>query len=220
VGLLNAYGLTETMCASFFGEYDESGVGRNTIGQPALLKARLRDASGRVVEGPGEGELELSGPTLFDGYYRNPAATAAAHVGSWFRTGDIMRRDERGRYWIMGRLKDVVMKGGFSVYLIEVEEAALDMPGVQDAAAVPLQLPDGSEDIGLLVRLLPGTASDLPGLSNGLRSRLGAVRTPRRIIETSHPLPRTGQEKLDRRRVLEMWRSLADQAPPNPVRVT
>jgi len=216
IGLLNAYGLTESMCASFFGEYDEQGMGRNTIGQPALLKARLRDAAGVVVEGPGEGELELSGPTLFDGYYRNPAATAAAFVGSWFRTGDLMRRDECGRYWIVGRSKDVVMKGGFAVYLLEIEEAALDVPGVHEAAAVPLALPDGSEDIGLLMRSLPGVALDLGVVAGGLRTRLGAQRTPRRIIETADPLPRTGQEKLDRRRTLELWRTLAGQAPSNP----
>lgn len=212
VGLLNAYGLTETMCACFFGEYDEQGMGRSTIGQPALLRARLRDASGRLVEGPGEGELELCGPTLFDGYFRNPAATAAAFAGQWFKTGDLLRRDERGRYWIMGRLKDVVMKGGFAVYLIDVEEAALDVPGVHEAAAVPVSLPDGGEDIGLLVRSLPGAALDLPALADGLRSRLGGTRTPRRIIETPGPLPRTGQEKLDRRRVIEMWRNLGGVA--------
>jgi acyl-CoA synthetase (AMP-forming)/AMP-acid ligase II len=208
VGLLNAYGLTESMCACFFGEYDEHGMGSNCIGMPALLKARVRDAAGAVVEGPGEGELELSGPTLFDGYYRNPAATAAAFVGSWFRTGDLVRRDDGGRYWIMGRSKDVVMKGGFAVYLIEVEEAALDVPGIHEAAAVPLTLPDGSEDIGLIVRALPDTALDLRAVSEGVGSRLGAQRMPRRVVETTAPLPRTGQEKLDRRRVLELWQAL------------
>ena len=209
VGLLNAYGLTESMCACFFGEYDAQGMGLNSIGQPALLKARLRDAAGAVIEGLGKGELELSGPTLFDGYYRNPAATAASFVGSWFRTGDIVRRDERGRYWIVGRSKDVVMKGGFAVYLIEVEEAALEVPGVQEAGAVPLSLPDGSEDIGLLVRMLPAATTDLGAVSSGLRTSLGAQRTPRRVIGTVEPLPRTGQEKLDRRRLLERWQTLS-----------
>jgi long-chain acyl-CoA synthetase len=216
IGLLNAYGLTESMCACFFGEYDERGMGRNTIGQPALLKARLRDSAGLVVEGCGDGELELSGPTLFDGYYRNAAATAAAFVGPWFRTGDLMRRDEQGRYWIVGRSKDVVMKGGFAVYLSEVEEAALDVRGVQEAAAVPLTLPDGSEDIGLLVRSMPDAALDLVAVADGLRTFLGGQRAPRRVIETADPLPRTGQEKLDRRRTLELWRTLSVQAPSNP----
>jgi long-chain acyl-CoA synthetase len=213
VGLLNAYGLTETMCACFFGEYDETGLGRNTIGLPALLRARLRDQAGQVVEGPGEGELELSGPTLFDAYYRNPAATAAAFVGSWFRTGDLARRDERGRYWIVGRLKDMVKKGAYAVYLNEVEEAAVDIPGVREAAAVPLLLPDGGEDIGLLVRLLPAAAIEAAALTSELRDRLGAQRAPRRVIETADPLPRTGQEKLDRQRILEVWRTLSGHGP-------
>lgn len=213
IGLLNAYGLTESMCAAFFGEYDEHGMGRNSIGQPALLKARLRDASGRIVDGPGEGELELNGPTLFDGYYRNPSATAAAFNGSWFRTGDLFRRDERGHYWIVGRLKDVVMKGGFAIYLNEVEEAALDIAGVQEAAAVPLVLPDGSEDIGLLVRPLPGVEVDPGAVSAELRTMLGAQRMPRRVITAASSLPRTGQEKLDRRLVREMWQEIASQAP-------
>jgi len=216
VGLLNAYGLTESMCACFFGEYDERGMGTNAIGQPALLGARLRDARGALVEGPGEGELELSGPTMFDGYYRNPAATTAAFVGTWFRTGDLVRRDERGRYWIVGRSKDVVMKGGFAVYLSEVEEAALDVPDLQEVAAVQLTLPDGSEDIGLLVRALPGAALDVNAVADELRQRLGASRAPRRVIEITSPLPRTGQEKLDRRRVVELWRTLSGQAAPNP----
>jgi acyl-CoA synthetase (AMP-forming)/AMP-acid ligase II len=213
VGLLNAYGLTESMCACFFGEYDELGMGRNCIGYPGLLSARVRNSAGKVVEGSGEGELELSGLTLFDGYYRNPAGTAAVFNGSWFRTGDLVRRDERGCYWIVGRSKDVVMKGGFAIYLNEIEEAALNVPGVYEAAAVPLTLGDGIEDIGLLVRAWPATEIDLHRLSSELRTRLGAQRTPRRILATASPLPRTGQEKLDRRRVSEVWKDLSGQTP-------
>jgi acyl-CoA synthetase (AMP-forming)/AMP-acid ligase II len=211
VGLLNAYGLTETMCACFFGEYDEHGMGRGTIGQPALLRARLRDAVGSVLQGSAEGELELCGPTLFQGYYRNPAATAAAFVGSWFRTGDLARRDKCGRYWIVGRLKDAVMKGSFTIYLLEVEEAALEVPGVLEAAAVPMTLPNGSEDIGLLVRPVPGAALDPHLVADELRRSLGAVRAPCRVIETSRPLPRTGQEKLNRQCIVELWRELYAQ---------
>jgi len=66
------------------------------LGTPALLKARLHDENGTVVEGAGEGELELSGPTVFDGYYRNARATEAAFRGRWLRTGDLFRRDEQG----------------------------------------------------------------------------------------------------------------------------
>ncbi|HEX8245863.1 MAG TPA: class I adenylate-forming enzyme family protein [Longimicrobium sp.] len=214
IGLLNAFGLTETMCAAFFGEYDERGMGRNSIGQPALLRGRLCDRDGNVVHGPGEGELELAGPTLFGGYFGNPAATEAAFRGSWFRTGDLVRRDDRGRYWMVGRLKDVVMKGSFAIYLNEVEEAACAVDGVLEAAAVPLRLPDGGEDFGLLVRFHPGGAAvpDPAAVASELRERLGAMRTPRRVIESAAPLPRTGQEKLDRKRTRALWHELSGHA--------
>jgi long-chain acyl-CoA synthetase len=207
-GLLNAYGLTESMCPSFFGEYDESGMGRNTIGIPALLKAQLRDRNGTVVEGAGEGELELSGPTVFDGYYRNTHATEAAFHGCWLRTGDLFRRDEQGRYWIVGRLKNVVMKGGHSIYLDEVESAAFEIDGIHEVAGVPWHLPAGGEDIGLLVRFMPNSGLTCDVVAAELRQRLGAHRAPRRVIQITHALPRTGSEKLDRQRVVEMWSSL------------
>lgn len=208
LGLLNAYGLTESMCPSFFGEYDELGMGRNTFGTPALLRAQLRDGNGCVVEGVGEGELELSGPAVFDGYYRNARATEAAFCGCWLRTGDLFRRDEQGRYWIVGRLKNVVMKGGHSVYLDEVESAAVEIDGIQEVAGVAWHLPAGGEDIGLLVRFVPDSGLTCEVVAAELRQRLGAHRSPRRVIQITQALPRTGSEKLDRRGVTEMWRSL------------
>jgi long-chain acyl-CoA synthetase len=196
------------MCPSFFGEYDERGMGRNTIGTPAFLKAQLRDRNGTVVEGVGEGELELSGPTVFDGYYRNTRATEAAFHGCWLRTGDLLRRDEQGRYSIVGRLKNVVMKGGHSVYLDEVESAAFEIDGIREAAGVPLHLPAGGEDFGLLVRLLPDSGLTCAVVAAELGRRLGAHHAPRRVIQITQALPRTGSEKLDRQRVVEMWHSL------------
>jgi long-chain acyl-CoA synthetase len=211
VGLLNAFGLTETMCASFFGEYDEHGMGRHCIGQPALIKARLRDLEGNVFDGPGDGELELAGPTLFSGYFGNDAATREAFRGSWFRTGDLIRRDDAGRLTTVGRLKDVVMKGSFAVYLNEIEEAANALDGVFESAAVPIQLPDGSEDFGLLVRLHPGAAVRPDEIGATLKQMLGQLRTPRRVIEIGEPLPRTGQEKLSRVALRKLWHEVSGQ---------
>src|SRR5258708_6223214 len=173
-----------------------------------LLKARLHDGNGTVVEGAGEGELELSGPTVFDGYYRNARATEAAFRGCWLRTGDLFRRDEQGRYRIVGRLKNVVMKGGHSVYLDEVESAAFEIDGIQEVAGVAWHLPAGGEDIGLLVRFVPDSGLTCDVVAAELRQRLGAHRSPRRVIQITHALPRTGSEKLDRQGVTEMWRSL------------
>src|SRR5438309_3783332 len=184
------------MCPSFFGEYDDRGIGRNTFGTPALLKAQRRDRNGTVVEGAGEGELELSGPTIFDGYYRNTQSIEAVFYGYWLRTGDLFRRDEQGRYWIVGRLKNVVMKGGHSIYLDEIESAAFEIDGIHEVAGVPVLLPAGGEDIGLLVRFVPNSGLTCAVVAAELRHRLGAHRAPRRVIQITHAWHAPGREKF------------------------
>lgn len=212
--LVNCYGISEAMCAIFFGQIDDSGHATNNVGLPWLLQARLVDSTGKTVLGEGEGELQLAGPTLLDFYYGNPAATAAAFDGRWFRTGDIMRRNADGIYSIAGRIKDVVMKGGFAVYLNEVEEAALAVDGVIEAAATPLD--DGTgEDIGLIVRLGSSSVITTSMVLESVRSDLGVQRAPRRVISVNIQLPRTGQDKLDRRAVAALWQ--AETAPTTAV---
>ena len=206
--LLNAYGLSETMCAAFFGECDEDGLASNSIGRPALLQARLVDGEGRIVEGPGSGELELSGRTIFDGYYGNAAATEQSFRGRWFRTGDIARRDRHGRYFIVGRAKDVVMKGGFSVYLHEIEESALAVDGVIEAAAVAIRQLESNEDIGLIVRVDHSARLSMRGVREFVAQDVGVHRAPYRVVLSDAPLPRTGQEKLDRVALTGLWETL------------
>jgi acyl-CoA synthetase (AMP-forming)/AMP-acid ligase II len=173
------------------------------IGHPRLLECRLKDASGRIVDD--EGELELCGPTVFSGYYRNAEATRLGFDGRWLKTGDVARRDALGRYLIVGRNKQAVMKGGFSVYLNEVEEAAEAVQGVAEAAAVRCILASGAEDIGLIVRLAAGVALQDLDLLARLRDDLGPQRAPYRIIATSEHLPRAAQHKLDRKALANLW---------------
>jgi acyl-CoA synthetase (AMP-forming)/AMP-acid ligase II len=206
--LYNAYGLSETMSAAFFGDPGPDGLATNSIGVPERVTARLRDRSGAVVEGAGEGEIELTGDQIFEGYYRNPAATAETLVDGWLRTGDIARRGEDGRYHLVGRSKDAVMKGSYAIYLSEVEEAASAHPEVLEAAAVALRLADSTEDIGCLVRLVDGGRITAEGVQAYLRDALGAQRAPCRVVVTAEPLPRGGQDKLDRPGVVARWDAL------------
>jgi acyl-CoA synthetase (AMP-forming)/AMP-acid ligase II len=100
------------------------------------------------------------------------------------------------------------MKGGHSIYLDEVESAAFEIDGIHEVAGVPVHLPAGGEDIGLLVRFVPNSGLTCAVVAAELRQRLGDHRAPRRVIQITDALPRTGSEKLDRQRVVEMWRSL------------
>ncbi|TKA00298.1 class I adenylate-forming enzyme family protein [Actinacidiphila oryziradicis] len=206
--LFNAYGLSETSSAAFFGHLGDDGLATIRIGVPERVAARLRDAAGRIVEGPGEGEIELAGDQVFGGYYRNSAATAETLVDGWLRTGDIARRDGAGIHQLVGRSKDAVMKGSYAIYLTEVEEAAAAHPDVLEAAAVPLRLADSTEDIGCLVRLVDGSTAAADAILGWLRDALGARRAPCRVVLTAEPLPRGGQDKLVRPAVMARWDDL------------
>jgi acyl-CoA synthetase (AMP-forming)/AMP-acid ligase II len=206
--LLNGYGLTEVSFAAFFGDLDEAGRATPSIGRPGTAAARIRDGDGRVLAGAAEGELELAGDVVAPGYYDNPASTAALFTADgWLRTGDVVRRDASGRYHVTGRLKNVVLKGAFTVYLDEVEDAACRLPGVAEAAAVPLRLPTG-EDLGLLVRTEDGVAVDPEAVRSELERRLGRHRSPRQVLLTAAPLPRVGQGKIGRTQVASVWAEL------------
>lgn len=204
--LLNVYGLTEVSFAAFFGDLDANGRGTPSIGRPATVDARLRGADG-LVTGAGEGEIELWGPAMSCGYYDNPSATEELLHDGWIRSGDLACRDAEGRYWISGRRKDVVLKGGFTVYLHEVEEVAGLVPGVLESVALRLDLPTG-EDIGLIVRSTSSARLVPRELERVLAEKLGRQRAPRRVAVTTEALPRLGQEKINRREALTLWHRL------------
>jgi len=206
--VLNCYGLTETTFACMVGDTDEPGKTTRAVGRPDLVEIRLRGLDGLEVIGPGEGEVEVSGPTISDGYYDNAEANEALFADSWLKTGDLARRDDTGKYWIMGRLKDAVMKGGSTVYLTEVEEACLALEGVLEVVAVRADLPGGIEDIGMIVRPMDGAAPDPDQLKGALEQALGSGRCPRRVILTDRALPRIGQDKIDRRSAQRLWEEL------------
>ncbi len=208
--ILNCYGLTEASFACTLGDLDSPGTSSQSIGRPFLLKVQLRNSRGEVVSGLDDGELEMYGPTLSDGYYDNPAANADLFSpGGWMRSGDVARQDASGKLWITGRLKDVVMKGGQSVYLTDVDEACMALDGVEEAVAVRLDLPGGMEDIGVLLRTVPGVSLDASEVRLQLQGALGRQRAPRRVIIVDEPLPRIGQNKPDRRTAKAVWAARA-----------
>jgi acyl-CoA synthetase (AMP-forming)/AMP-acid ligase II len=209
--VLNCYGLTETTFACMVGDTDERGTSTQAVGRPDLVQVRLSGEDGTAVVGSGEGEIEVRGPTVSDGYYDNPEDNAALFCGPWLKTGDLARRDDTGKYWIVGRLKDAVMKGGTTVYLTEVEEACVALDGVLEAVAVRADLPGGIEDLGAIVRPIDGVTADGNELKSALDRALGAGRSPRRVVVTDRALPRIGQNKIDRKSAQRLWSELTSR---------
>ena len=115
-------------------------------GQPPLNGMVLVAPDGTVVEGAGEGELQIRGPGVTPGYFENPKATAEAFAeGGWLRSGDVARRDEDGYYAIVDRIKDMYISGGENVYPAEVEKVLVTHPAVLDAVVLDAVVVDEDE---------------------------------------------------------------------------
>jgi fatty-acyl-CoA synthase len=132
------YGLTEVGPNCFVLNEKDAVRKAGSVGHPVLhLDTRVVTVEGQPVS-PGEvGELQLRGPTVCAGYWRNPDASAAARTADgWFRTGDLFRIDDEGYHTVVGRLKEMFISGGENVYPAEVERVLYQLPGVVEAAVV------------------------------------------------------------------------------------
>ncbi|WP_342723501.1 hypothetical protein AAFG07_30735 [Bradyrhizobium sp. B097] len=97
------------------------------------------------------------------GYYERPEANRESFRGRWFRTGDLFRRDENGCYFIVGRIKDVIRRGGENIAAIEVEAALRDHPDIEEAAVGPVSDPLRREEVKAYLKLREGvTRADVP----------------------------------------------------------
>jgi acyl-CoA synthetase (AMP-forming)/AMP-acid ligase II len=200
VPLRNAYGLTEASFAVFFGEPAAGGLASPSIGQAIAVQARLVSSGGAVVTGAGNGELQIRGPMVSDGYWDNREATGSLFQDGWLRTGDLAERDAEGRYQIRGRIKDVVIRGGFNIHLAEVEETLFEHPEVCGACAVGMADAFTGEELYAAVQL-SSAAGDVHTIERWARARLGQGRAPRRIFVVPE-LPRNGAGKVVRAQVV------------------
>lgn len=139
------------------------------------------------------GELWVSGRGILKGYWNNPKANADCFEGEWFKTGDLMRRDELGFYWFVGRKKDMIRRWTENIAAREVEAIICEIPEIADAAAVPVHDDKRGEEVKIYVELKEGIApGDLPmeRILDHARARLAAFKVPR-YIAFIPALPRT-----------------------------
>jgi len=136
------------------------------------------------------GEICLKSPFLMDGYFDDPAATAAALRDGWYHSGDLGALDAEGYLSIVGRLKDVIRTGGESVAPAEVEAALADAPGVTELAVVGIPDAQWGELVCAVVVPAPGAALTLDALRAHCEGRIAGFKRPRRL-ELIDALPRT-----------------------------
>ena len=201
------YGLVETgggVAAKISPPFLHAGTG-DAMGFPMPgYQLRVVDDEGRDV-GIGEtGELLVKGPGVLRGYWQDDDATAAVlDDGGWLHTGDLARRGPMRSIVFAGRKKDVIMRGGFSVYAVEVEAVLEDHPDVLEAAVVPLPDDRLGEVPGAAVRLADGVSLDDVDLDGHAREHLAHYKVPVRYVAVDE-LPRTGTSKVQRREVVAL----------------
>jgi fatty-acyl-CoA synthase len=151
----------------------------------------------RVVEG----ELWVRSPQAFAGYYRSPELTAEAVVDDWYRTGDVVQRDEEGYLSVVGRIKEQIRTGGEFVAPPEVDVVIQRHPSVADAAVAGVPNADWGEVVTAFVVLRPGRQVDLAGLREHCGSTLAAFKVPR-ALHIVDEIPRTRSTGQVERRAL------------------
>lgn len=200
--ILERYGMTEAGMITSNPLDGERIAG--TVGHPLPdVEVRLRAPDGGHVDPGGVGVLEIRGPNVFQGYWRQPERTAETFRDGWFITGDLAREDADGRISIVGRHKDLIISGGLNIYPREVEFEIDQLPGIQESAVIGVPHPDFGESVVALVV----AREDWPGeaaVIAELRQRLAAFKVPRKVHRVD-ALPRNAMGKVQKAMLREQY---------------
>ena len=197
VAVLEGFGMSETGAAGFLNRPGARRVG--SIGIPLWgVQARIAGAEGRT--GPEHvGELLMKGHTVMTGYHDDPVSTSEALVDGWLHTGDLGYVDDEGFYYIVDRIKDMIIRGGFNVYPREVEEILYRHPAIREAAVVGR--PDerlGEEVVAVVVLKAQAQDASAEEIIEFCRRSLAGYKIPREIRFAAQ-LPRNASGKVLKR---------------------
>jgi acyl-CoA synthetase (AMP-forming)/AMP-acid ligase II len=176
-----------------------------SCGKPApFSRVALMDDVGQLVESGSIGEIVVQGGLVMKGYYKNPKATAEVSTYGWHHTGDLAYQDEDGFIYICDRKKEMIITGGFNVYPLEVEQAVLSHPAVQDCAVVGVPDEKWGEAIKAVVEVKQGASLTEEELLAFCKAKVGSVRTPK-SVDFIDELPRSGAGKVLRKEVRKRY---------------
>ena len=203
ITVIEGMGMTESASMVFCNPHDE----RRRYGSPGLpcgVDTKIVDADGMLLGSNVVGEICLRGNNVLNAYYKAEAETAKAFDSEgWLRTGDLGLRDDDGFYFITGRLKELIIKGGENIAPREIDEAVLKHPAVLDAAAVGIPDANYGQEIMVCIVLKPGATCSEEEMRNFCIQELGKFRTPKLIL-FMEDLPRGASGKVQRLKLLDL----------------
>jgi long-chain acyl-CoA synthetase len=206
VKLIQVYGLSET--GFLTGLQDEEHTGEKLIscGRPCPgVDLQVTDTSGKAVDPGQAGELIVRGANVTRGYWNNPEETANALRDGFFRTGDIGRQDTAGYFYILDRLKDMIVTGGENVYSGEVEAVIYGHPAVREVAVFGIPDPQWGELVMAYVVLKPDATLTTDDLIAFCRRSLATYKLPRRAEFSKTDLPKNSSGKVLKKALRERF---------------
>ncbi|MBL8301529.1 MAG: AMP-binding protein, partial [Ideonella sp.] len=180
-----------------------------TVGFPLPgVGLRIRGSGGTPCAVDEIGDIEVTGPNVFKGYWRMPEKTKEEFTDDgWFRTGDVGKIDARGYVHIVGRSKDLIITGGYNVYPAEIEGYLNEMDGVAESAVIGVPHPDFGEAVVAVVVSAPGARPEPAALVAGLKGRIAGFKVPKQVF-IAPELPRNAMGKVQKNLLRDAHRGL------------
>jgi len=208
--ILERYGMSETIMLTSNPYTSVQGARRGgTVGFPLPgVSLRVRDDQGRECATDEIGNIEVSGPNVFAGYWRMPEKTKEEFTtDGYFRTGDVGKVDGLGYVTIVGRSKDLIISGGYNVYPAEIEGYINELPGVAESALVGVPHPDFGE-VGIAI-VVPraGATLDADAIVAELKGKLANFKIPKRCF-VAEDLPRNTMGKVQKALLRGQYKNL------------
>ncbi|HEY1454881.1 MAG TPA: acyl--CoA ligase [Candidatus Dormibacteraeota bacterium] len=198
--VIEAYGMTEASHQMASNPLPPGERRPGTVGQATGIQIGIMDEAGSLVPQAEPGEVVIRGETVIDGYAGNAEANAKSFTDGWFRTGDQGRLDPDGYLSLIGRLKEMINRGGEKIAPREVDDALLQHPSVGEAVAFGSPHPTWGEEVAAAV-VLKGEASEKELIAFA-RERLADYKVPKRLYIVEQ-IPRTATGKIQRRSVAD-----------------
>jgi malonyl-CoA/methylmalonyl-CoA synthetase len=196
--ILERYGMTETLMNTS-NPYDGARK-PGSVGPPLPgIQVRVAGTAGAAeLAGTATGSLEIKGPNVFAGYWRDPEKTRSEFTADgWFKTGDLGCVDGDGYVHILGRAKDLVISGGYNVYPKEIEMELDALAGVMESAVIGVPHPDFGEAVTAIVVPNPGIRLSEAEIIHSLQMRLARYKVPKRVLLVEE-LPRNAMGKVQK----------------------
>jgi malonyl-CoA/methylmalonyl-CoA synthetase len=187
-----------------------------TVGRPLPgVSARVRAPDGTLAAAGDPGVLEIKGPNVFAGYWRNPDKTRAAFTADgYFVTGDVVTMNAGGIVAIVGRQNDLIISGGLNVYPKEIEEEIDALAGVKESAVIGIPHPDFGEGVVAVIDCSDAEPNPLDEtlIISSLRKRLASFKVPKRVVFVP-ALPRNAMGKVQKKLLRDTYRTLFETTP-------